>query len=99
MQHACEELRLNVGDGGRLYRIAISKKGTWGGRSVELDGTPSLEKRADLEPGKVAIGGRIVERGDKGRVEKGREGGFPIELVTGLVDFPRREGWDHGWTR
>lgn len=34
MRAACEELRLGVGDGGRLYRQAMSRKGLFGGPKV-----------------------------------------------------------------
>ena len=34
MRAACEELRLGVGDGGRLYRQAMSRIGLFGGRQV-----------------------------------------------------------------
>lgn len=34
MRAACEELRLGVGDGGRLYRQAVSRKGIYGGLKV-----------------------------------------------------------------
>ena len=35
MREACEELRLGCGDGGRLYRQAITKKGVYGGLKME----------------------------------------------------------------
>ena len=35
MRDACEELRLACGDGGRLYRQAIHKKGLYGGLTAE----------------------------------------------------------------
>ena len=35
MRQACEELRLGCGDGGRLYRQAITKKGVFGGLKME----------------------------------------------------------------
>ncbi|KAL2052455.1 hypothetical protein ABVK25_007327 [Lepraria finkii] len=39
MRGAMEELRLGVGDGGRLYRQAVSRKGIYGGLKVgEMDG-------------------------------------------------------------
>lgn len=34
MRAACEELRLGVGDGGKLYRQAMSRKGIFGGPKV-----------------------------------------------------------------
>ena len=34
MRAACEELRLGVGDGGRLYRQAMSRKGLFAGAKV-----------------------------------------------------------------
>ena len=83
MRAACEELRIGVGDGGKLFRKAISKKGIYGGRS-------------DLGDGGVRQG---KESGDSGRVEKGREGGVPIEYTRGLVDAPAKDGWDHAWVR
>jgi hypothetical protein len=48
--------------------------------------------RSDLgvEPGKI---------GERGRVEKGREGGVPVEYSRGLVDSPSRDGWDVAWQR
>ena len=35
MRDACEELRTGVGDGGRLFRVAMEKKGIWRGVPVE----------------------------------------------------------------
>lgn len=35
MREACEELRMGVGDGGRLFRVAMGKKGVWRGVPVE----------------------------------------------------------------
>ncbi|MCJ1435061.1 hypothetical protein MMC27_004431 [Xylographa pallens] len=35
MRNACEELRVGCGDGGRLYRQAMVKKGTYGGLKAE----------------------------------------------------------------
>lgn len=35
MRAAMEELRLGVGDGGRLYRQAVTRKGIYGGLKVE----------------------------------------------------------------
>lgn len=35
MRAACEELRLGVDDGGRLYRQAMSRKGLFGGPKME----------------------------------------------------------------
>jgi large subunit ribosomal protein L40 len=35
MRAACEELRLGVDDGGRLYRQATSRKGIFGGVKME----------------------------------------------------------------
>ncbi|MCJ1392059.1 hypothetical protein MMC18_004926 [Xylographa bjoerkii] len=35
MREACEELRLGCGDGGRLYRQAMVKKGNYGGLKAE----------------------------------------------------------------
>lgn len=32
-----EELRLGIGDGGRLYRQAVDRKGIFGGLKVERD--------------------------------------------------------------
>ncbi|KAL8838761.1 MAG: hypothetical protein Q9170_002010 [Blastenia crenularia] len=37
MRAACEELRLGAGDGGRLYRQAITRKGLFGGLKMEGD--------------------------------------------------------------
>ena len=33
MRAACEELRVGVGDGGRLYRQAMVRKGIFGGKA------------------------------------------------------------------
>jgi large subunit ribosomal protein L40 len=85
MRAACEELRTGVGDGGRLYRQAMSKKGVWGGRS-DLG---LLETEA----------GTKMPTGEGGRVEKGREAGIPIEYGRGLTDYPPRNGFDESWTR
>ncbi|MCJ1329709.1 hypothetical protein MMC10_006389 [Thelotrema lepadinum] len=80
MRAACEDLRVNCGEyGERLYRQAMNKKGTFGGRS-------------DLP---LVMGGA----GERGRVERGREGGVPVEYARGLVDTLGRGGWDGGWTR
>lgn len=38
MRAACEELRLGVGDGGKLYRQAMSRKGLYGGLKVASGG-------------------------------------------------------------
>ena len=38
MRAACEELRLGVGDGGRLYRQAVTRKGIYGGMKVAEGG-------------------------------------------------------------
>lgn len=38
MRAACEELRLGVGDGGRLYRQAVTRKGIFGGPKMEARG-------------------------------------------------------------
>lgn len=35
MRAACEELRVGAGDGGRLYRQAMTKKGVFGGLKAE----------------------------------------------------------------
>ena len=37
MRAAMEELRLGVGDGGRLYRQAMDRKGLYGGHKVAQD--------------------------------------------------------------
>ncbi|MCJ1449223.1 MAG: hypothetical protein MMC23_009743 [Stictis urceolatum] len=84
MRAACEELRVGAGDGGRLYRQAMSKKGVWGGRS-------------DL--GVVANAEGNVLTGERGRVERGREAGIPIEYGRGLTDGPPRGGFDEEWKR
>lgn len=39
MRAAMEELRLGVGDGGRLYRQAMSRKGLFGGLKSEREGS------------------------------------------------------------
>ena len=42
MRAAMEELRLGVGDGGRLYRQAVTRKGIFGGLKVgEMGGVVS----------------------------------------------------------
>jgi large subunit ribosomal protein L40 len=84
MRAACEELRVGAGDGGRLYRQAMSKKGIWGGRS-------DLGMLEDAE-GKPLLG-------ERGRVPRGREAGIPIEYGRGLTDTPPRDGFDEGWKR
>lgn len=84
MRSACEELRLGVGDGGKLYRQAMIKKGNWGGRS-------DLELVTDKD-------GNMLE-GEMGRVPKGMEAGIPIEFGKGLTDYPPRDGWDSAWKR
>jgi large subunit ribosomal protein L40 len=84
MRSACEDLRTGIGEGGRLYRQAMSKKGVYGGRS-------DLEMNEDSE-------GRVLP-GESGRVERGRESGIPIEYGKGLTDTPPRDAWDESWTR
>ena len=74
MRAACEELRVGVDDGGRLYRQAMSKKGIFGGAGKATEGM-------------------------EGYVEKGREGGIPIEYARGQTEGPGREGWNYEWTR
>jgi len=56
MRAACEELRVGVGDGGRLYRQAIDRKGIYGGLKVGEDasvigngGVPIEYSRAQTE--------------------------------------------------
>ena len=39
MRAAMEELRLGVGDGGKLYRQAVSRKGIYGGLKVGQSGS------------------------------------------------------------
>ena len=39
MRAACEELRLGVGDGGKLYRQAMSRKGIYGGLKSQREGS------------------------------------------------------------
>lgn len=38
MRAACEELRVGVDDGGRLYRQATTRKGLFGGRGGKVEG-------------------------------------------------------------
>ena len=38
MRAACEELRIGAGDGGRLFRQAMTKKGIYGGRDAVAEG-------------------------------------------------------------
>lgn len=37
--------------------------------------------------------------GEYGRVEKGREGGVPVEYARGMVDTLGPGGWDSAWQR
>ena len=37
MSDACEELRVNAGDGGRLFRKAMMKTGLWKNESVPIE--------------------------------------------------------------
>ena len=74
MRDACEELRIGVGDGGRLYRQAMVKKGVYGGVATH--------------------------KGEgEGLVERGREGGVPVEYARAQTEGPSREGWNEGWMR
>ncbi|KAL8733270.1 MAG: hypothetical protein Q9181_003665 [Wetmoreana brouardii] len=58
MRAACEELRVGVGDGGRLYRQATTRKGLFGGVKMEGEvvgngGVPIEYARAQVEgPGR-----------------------------------------------
>lgn len=38
MRAACEELRVGIGDGGRLYRQAMVRKGIFGGKAQGQEG-------------------------------------------------------------
>jgi large subunit ribosomal protein L40 len=38
MRAACEELRIGAGDGGRLFRQAMVKKGVYGGKGRGMGG-------------------------------------------------------------
>ncbi|KAL9594961.1 MAG: hypothetical protein Q9219_006741 [cf. Caloplaca sp. 3 TL-2023] len=54
MRAACEELRVGVEDGGRLYRQATTRKGLWGGLKMEGEivgngGVPIEYARAQVE--------------------------------------------------
>ena len=60
MRAACEELRVGAGDGGRLFRQAMTKKGVWGGLKAE----------------KGREGGVPVEYARVQTVGPGREGWF-----------------------
>ena len=86
MRAACEELRIGVGDGGRLYRQAVSRKGVFGGPP---------------EKGGIGEGakGTYEGRGGEGMPTLVGNGGVPIEYARHQVEGPGRGGWDHGWTR
>ena len=56
MRDACEELRVGAGDGGRLFRQAMVKKGIYGGLQAERGregGVPIEYTRAQTDgPGR-----------------------------------------------
>ena len=70
MRAAMEELRLGVGDGGRLYRQAVTRKGIYGGLKVGEMG------------GVVGNGGIPVEYA-RGQTDGPPRGGFDHEWTRG----------------
>lgn len=70
MRAAMEELRLGLGDGGRLYRQAVSRKGIYGGlKMAEMGGV-------------VGNGGIPVEYA-RGQTDGPPRGGFDHEWTRG----------------
>lgn len=52
------------------------------------------------DPGSLGPRGKEVGRLYRGAMNKrGIWGSVPIEYARGQVDFPARDGWNHGWTR
>ena len=70
MRAACEELRLGLNDGGRLYRQAIAKKGHYGGLKTEKEG------------GVVGNGGIPIEFA-RAQTESPPRGGFDESWTRG----------------
>ena len=74
MRDACEELRVGCGDGGRLYRQAMVKKGVFGG-VVRDDGEGGGEGREGKEGVKVGREGGVPVEYARAQTEgPGREG-------------------------
>ena len=89
MFEACEELRVGVGDGGRLFRKAMMKTGLW-----------SIPERGGGVPIEYARGlvEWVREPEVKGRVGSG-DG--EVEEVDGVGRMGHRGAriWDSGWKR
>lgn len=52
------------------------------------------------DAGTLGVKGRDVGRLYRGAMNKrGIWGSVPVEYARGQVDFPSRDGWNHGWTR
>ena len=52
------------------------------------------------DAGTLGMRGKEVGRLYRGAMNKrGVWGSVPVEYARGQVDFPGREGWNHGWTR
>lgn len=52
------------------------------------------------DAGTLGPRGKEVGRLYRGSMNKrGIWGSVPVEYARGQVDFPGREGWNHGWTR
>jgi large subunit ribosomal protein L40 len=52
------------------------------------------------DAGRLGVKGKEVGRLYRGAMNKrGVWGSVPVEYARGQVDFPAREGWNHGWTR
>jgi large subunit ribosomal protein L40 len=57
MRAACEELRVGIGDGGRLFRKAMMKTGLWGHGAVPIEYSVK-DGMVDWIGGEAARGGR-----------------------------------------
>lgn len=57
MRDACEELRLGIDDGGRLYRQAVDRKGIYGGLKVGEDASVIGNGGVPIEYSKVQTEG------------------------------------------
>jgi large subunit ribosomal protein L40 len=52
------------------------------------------------DAGTLGVRGKEVGRLYRGAMNKrGVWGSVPVEYARAQVDFPGREGWNHGWTR
>ena len=52
------------------------------------------------DAGTLGVRGKEVGSLYRGAMNKrGVWGSVPVEYAKGQVDFPGREGWNHGWTR